>query len=170
LLVLIGLALAAILGCSQPQQQSSRVTSAHALQPIRYTRTGGFAGTDDRLIISPDGTAVATGPLWGNRSGRLTPEQIAALAAAFDGWDKVRGHYPAVPGVTDPFDLSLTYGGKMVTATDVSDGFPDTFQRAQGLLDQIVHELPATVTRPATTLIPATTRTVDDLGMPARAR
>jgi len=152
--VVIGLFLTAVWGCGQPQQQPPpHLTPAHPLQSIRYTRTGGLAGTNDRLIISPDGTAVATGPLWGNRSGRLTPEKIAAVAAALKGWDSVRGRYPAVPGVTDPFELSLTYGDKTVRATDVSD-VPETFQRAQTLLDQLIPQLPVAVTRPATMPIP----------------
>src|SRR5690242_21165890 len=104
----IALLSAAIAGCGQQQQHSSRLAPAHSLQPIRYTRTGGFAGTHDELAISPHGAIVVSGKIWGNRSGQLTPEQVAALADAFKGWDTLRDRYPALPGVTDAFDLALT--------------------------------------------------------------
>jgi hypothetical protein len=145
--VLIALSLATIAGCGQSQQQQqqqqqrSGLAPAHSLQPIRYTRTGGFAGTHDQLVISPDGSIAVSGKTWGDRRGRLTTEQIAALADAFNGWDALRDHYPALPGVTDYFELTLTYGGKTVTAADISTA-PTTFQRAQTLLDDLIRQLP----------------------------
>src|SRR3954468_17413680 len=120
--VLVSVVLTIVAGCGQSQRsQSPRHTPTNALQPIRYTQTGGLTGTNDRLIISPDGTAVVTGTVWGNRSGRLSAEQIATLNAAFEGWERLRNKYRPLPGVSDAFDLSLTYGEKTVIATDVSD-------------------------------------------------
>lgn len=152
--MLVGLTLMTIAGCSQAQRQSSGLRPAQPLQPIRYTQTGGLAGTSDQMIVSPDGTVAITGPLWGNRSGRLSPEQMAALAAAFQGWDALGDHYPAVPGVTDPFNLRLTYGGKTVIATDASE-VPESLKRAQTLLDHLIPQFPANAaTRPTPATIP----------------
>jgi hypothetical protein len=170
--MLVALGLVTIAGCGQPQRQSSGLTPAQPLQPIRYTQTGGLAGTSDQMIVSPDGTVAITGPLWGDRSGRLSPEQMSALPTAFQGWDALRDRYPAVPGVTDPFDLRLTYGGKTVLATDASD-VPASFRRAQMVLDGLIRQFPAnaaTQPAPATPPAPSTTRTGDTVGMPARAR
>ena len=114
--MIAGLTLLTTASCGQPQRQSSGLRPAPHLQPVRYTQTGGLAGTSDQMIVSPDGTVAITGPLWGERSGRLSPEQMSALVAAFQGWEALGDHYPAVPGVTDPFEVWLTYGGKTVLA------------------------------------------------------
>jgi hypothetical protein len=84
--------LVALAGCGTPPSgpgpaapPSSPAASASAAGPvpIRYARSGGLAGVDDVLVISPDGTATLTSrrPAL-HRTGRLTAAERSALTAA----------------------------------------------------------------------------------------
>jgi hypothetical protein len=84
--------LVALAGCGPPPSgpgpaasPSSPAASAPAAGevPIRYARSGGLAGVDDVLVISPDGTATLTSrrPAL-HRTGRLTAAERSALTAA----------------------------------------------------------------------------------------
>jgi hypothetical protein len=84
--------LVALAGCGPPPSgpgpaapPSSPAASASAAGPvpIRYARSGGLAGVDDVLVISPDGTATLTSrrPAL-HRTGRLTAAERSALTAA----------------------------------------------------------------------------------------
>src|SRR5262245_24500412 len=56
------------------------------LLAIRYQRSGGFAGTNDVMEITPKGEVVVQGKLMGNGKGQLKPEQIAKLVKLFADW------------------------------------------------------------------------------------
>jgi hypothetical protein len=86
--------LVALAGCGTPSSgpgpaaspsspAASASASAAGLVPIRYARSGGLAGVDDVLVISPDGTATLTSrrPAL-HRTGRLTAAERSALTAA----------------------------------------------------------------------------------------
>ncbi|MCW2566370.1 MAG: hypothetical protein JWN54_467 [Mycobacterium sp.] len=80
------------------------------LTPIRYARSGGLAGMDDVLVISPDGTLTLTSrrPTL-RRTGRLTDAERSALAAAMppargrDGARRLDDPHP------DAFVYTVTY-------------------------------------------------------------
>ena len=80
------------------------------LTPIRYARSGGLAGMDDVLVISPDGTLTLTSrrPTL-RRTGRLTDAERSALTAAMppargrDGARRLDDPHP------DAFVYTVTY-------------------------------------------------------------
>jgi hypothetical protein len=85
-------------------------SSPGALIPIRYARSGGLAGMDDVLVISPDGTLTLTSrrPTL-RRTGRLTDAERSALTAAMppargrDGARRLDDPHP------DAFVYTVTY-------------------------------------------------------------
>jgi hypothetical protein len=111
--------LVALAGCGPPPSgpgpaapPSSPAASASAAGPvpIRYARSGGLAGVDDVLVISPDGTLTLTSrrPTL-RRTGRLTDAERSALAAAMppargrDGARRLDDPHP------DAFVYTVTY-------------------------------------------------------------
>jgi hypothetical protein len=63
-------------GASSPPAASTPVAAGVA---VSLTRTGGFAGVDDRVEIAADGTWTATGRTGGSRRGQLSVEDRASL-------------------------------------------------------------------------------------------
>lgn len=65
-------------GASSPPAASTPVAAGVA---VSLTRTGGFAGVDDRVEIAADGTWTSTGRTGGSRRGQLSVEDRASLVA-----------------------------------------------------------------------------------------
>ena len=85
---------------------------------LTFTRQGGLAGTNDRLVVRPDGAWTLTTKA-GTKEGKLTPAELTALKGALDqvGFSKL----PKATGstnVADGYTYSITYGGDEVVAKD----------------------------------------------------
>ena len=86
--------------------------------PILSTRTGGFAGFDDRVAVASDGAYTVNRRGQTAVSGQLAPAKQAALAAAlaasglFDA-----DHRFETPGA-DQFTYTIAYNGHTVVAVD----------------------------------------------------
>jgi hypothetical protein len=83
-----------------------------------FTRTGGLAGTNDRLVVRPDGAWTLTSKS-GTKEGKLTAAELAALKSTLDqvGLSKL----PKVndsSNVADGYTYSVSYGGNEVVAKD----------------------------------------------------
>jgi hypothetical protein len=83
-----------------------------------FTRTGGLAGTNDRLVVRPDGAWTLT-TKSGTKEGKLTPTELTALKSTLDqvGFSKL----PKVNGngnVADGYKYTVSYGGDEVSAED----------------------------------------------------
>ena len=83
-----------------------------------FTRQGGLAGTNDRLVVRPDGGWTLTTKA-GTKEGKLTPAELTALKGALEqvGFSKL----PTAAGsttVADGYTYTVTYGGKEVQAKD----------------------------------------------------
>jgi hypothetical protein len=83
-----------------------------------FTRTGGLAGTNDRLVVRPDGAWTLTSKS-GTKEGKLTAAELAALKSTLDqvGFSKL----PKVNtngNVADGYKYSVSYGGDEVVAED----------------------------------------------------
>jgi len=114
---------------------------AAALQAIRYQRSGGFAGTNDVIEITPGGEVVVQGKLLGNGKGQLKPGQVAKLAAVFADWKVVKEAYPAPAGSADMFQFKIRYGTKEVTASEGNQDLPAAFKDARAMLEQIARDV-----------------------------
>lgn len=107
---------------------------------IRYHRTGGFAGVDQRLLIRSDDVALA----YGRGSSRPLPAQLGAKqvrrlrvvldAANFAG---SRRHYGT--GGNDTFFFSMTYAGRTVDGDELR--LPSRMKRAAQLLQKTYDDI-----------------------------
>jgi hypothetical protein len=96
--------------------------------PILYHRTGGIAGTDDRVVIWPDGFVQVNGKLLNDGSITLAPQRMTDLAALFNGWSKLKDSYRAANGM-DAYVITIEYGGKSVTVDDLAPDLPAEFRK-----------------------------------------
>ena len=107
---------------------------------IRYHRTGGFAGVDQRLLIRSDDVALA----YGRGSAHPLPAQLGAgqvaklkrvlKAAHLEG---SRRHYGV--GGNDTFFYSLTFGGHTVDGDEIR--LPSRITRAAQLLQKTYDDI-----------------------------
>ena len=102
---------------------ASASTSSGASQNIGdtllvFTRKGGLAGTNDRLVVRPDGAWTLT-TKGGTKDGKLTAAELTALKSTLDqvGFSKL----PKVnsnANVADGYTYSVSYGGDEIVAED----------------------------------------------------
>ena len=85
---------------------------------VVYRRTGGFLGTDDTVMIWPDGRLSVSGMLMPCIERQLDAGELSRFWSSFHDWDHVvsAGRSAAM----DAFTHTLTYHGKTVSADDVS--------------------------------------------------
>lgn len=88
------------------------------------TRTGGFAGTDDRVVIDPSGAVRTSGKLLGERYGRVSEVEMAALASLLTNWTKSSYEAPTPRGAADDFMFSVTYRGHIKRWSSLATGVP----------------------------------------------
>jgi hypothetical protein len=140
-LILVALAATVLRAADTQPATASRPASQPALQAIRYERTGGFAGTNDVIEITPAGAVVLQGKLMGNGKGQLTAEQIAALAPLFADWKSLKASYPAPAGSADGFNIKIRYGTTEVSASEMNASLPATFKAARQALEKIAQDI-----------------------------
>ncbi len=86
--------------------------------PVLFSRTGGFAGFDDRVTIAADGSYTANRRGQAQTTGRLAPARLAGLAAVLAASGLFEAdHRFETPGA-DQFVYTITYGGHTVVAVD----------------------------------------------------
>jgi hypothetical protein len=121
---------------------SARDTAAApTTQPILYQRTGGIAGTDDRVVIWPDGAVLVEGKIIPSTTTRIDRERLNRLLAMMDGWSKLDDHYLAA-NIPDAYLITIHYGGKSVEASDLAPNLPEQFR-------QVFTEIEAIATLPS---------------------
>jgi hypothetical protein len=110
----------------------------HAI--IRYHRSGGFAGVDQRLVIRSDNVALA----YGRGSSRPLPAQLGAgqVRRLKDALDAARlegskRHYGT--GGNDTFFYSMTYQGHTVDGDQIR--LPRRMGRALQLLQKTYDDI-----------------------------
>jgi hypothetical protein len=103
---------------------------------VEYTRVGGIAGFNDRLIIYPDGKAVLT-----RRTGKfdfiITNEQLKQIPIVFE-ISKFASLQEGTPKPLVPDELSyvITYQNKVYRTSDTR--IPLELQPVQALLNGII--------------------------------
>jgi hypothetical protein len=106
---------------------AARGRAAPATQPILFHRTGGIAGTNDRLIVWPDGFVQIDGELFVPAVARLPGERHAKILAMFKGWEKLRGEY-LNNNIPDAYTITIHFGDKVVVANDIAPDLPQKFR------------------------------------------
>lgn len=133
--LLVGLMVAA--ACTSLRPPSTPAPAAGSLAtPLLFTRTGGFAGFDDRVAVASDGAYTVNRRGQAAVSGQLAPAEQAALSAAlaasglFDA-----DHRFETPGA-DQFAYTITYDGHTVVAVD--GAIPEALQPLIDLLAALI--------------------------------
>jgi len=122
-------------GCARSDKpSSSRVAGQRAAaakpttQPILYHRTGGIAGTDDRVVIWPDGVVDVRGKLLPESTSHLSSDRLARLVTMLDGWRSLAPTYLGTD-IPDGYTITISYGGKSIQASDLAPNLPEQFRR-----------------------------------------
>jgi hypothetical protein len=112
-----------------PDSVSSTAIESRAptTQPILYHRIGGIAGTNDHLVIWPDGFVQVDGKLFTPAITRLADDRHAKLRSLFDGWGNLKGEY-LTNNIPDAYTITINYGEKSVTASDLAPDLPQQFR------------------------------------------
>jgi len=106
---------------------------------VEFTRTGGFAGFNDALVVYQDGTAVVTRKEF-TREITLTADELSTIRQLLQdaAFGSLQPEYPpAAPGA-DYFTYTVMYEGKTVTAVDT--GVPESLQPLLEALGTLVSE------------------------------
>ena len=126
--------IAMLAGCApRAKPEPSRADHYHQLadattKPILYHRTGGIAGTDDRVVIWPDGVVQVSGKLLLPAESRIDGEALNQLRRALKGWDKLNDAYLGTT-FPDAYQIKISYGDKTVEAFDLAPDLPEQFRR-----------------------------------------
>jgi len=115
---------------------------------ILYHRTGGFAGTDDRVVIWPDGLVQVRGRVLSSSEGHLSPSALARLHAMFDGWDQLKDDYSDAT-VADAYTITISRGGKTIRASDLAPDLPERFKQIYTEIEAIAAQAAARGPAPA---------------------
>jgi hypothetical protein len=126
----------------------SQIRSSPTTQPILYHRTGGIAGTDDRVVIWPDGVVEVDGKLMTDAKARVTPQRMEHLAHMFDGWGRLDDSYVR-NNVEDAYLIRIYYGGKAVEATDINPQLPQQFRDVFAEIEAIAAQAANAEPKPA---------------------
>ncbi len=119
-----------VIGCTRTASQVSSPL-------IEYHRSGGIRGTDDRLVIKDDGTAIL------NRNGTASNTTVASdvmarlrRAVRRSQFASLRSEYQAPPGGADMYEYTITHNGHTVRAKDAS--LPEALHPVISILDRIL--------------------------------
>src|SRR3954447_4937562 len=107
---------------------------------IRWSRSGGIAGTSEVLRIRSDNVALA-GPRGVNPyPAQLGAGQVAKLRRALEAANLAgsKRHYPAA-GAADTFQYSVTYRGHTVDGDETA--LPKRIMRAMRLLQKTYDDI-----------------------------
>ena len=124
---------------SLDSSSASVASRAPTTQPILYHRTGGIAGTNDHLVIWPDGFVQIDGKLFTPAVTRLPQERVNKIRAMFEGWNQLKNEYLA-NNIPDAYTITINYGDKAVTASDLASDLPERFRDIFTELEAVAFE------------------------------
>jgi hypothetical protein len=146
----IGITVALSVGCgcapttsSQTAGPASRPITASTLKEVSFVRSRVTVANDViKIVIDADGTYQITrrggGGANSSTRGKLTEEQRRRFIAAFAGWDALENYYSPPGGVEEEFRFEISYGGKLIVASDAALNLPqqirDVFRQCKELV------------------------------------
>lgn len=100
-----------------------------------YRRTGGIAGTDDRIVLWSDGLAQVTGRMMRTTVVSLPAEQVARARSILEGWERLKS--PPRSNAADAFVIEIFHDGKSVVVSDGAMEVPRGFTEAREFLESL---------------------------------
>ena len=107
-------------------------------ETVTYSRTGGLAGTSEKLMIRPDGTAKLEVGYQDPATTEFTvpAAELAKLQDALAGFGDIDGAGTQT-GCADCYLYSLTVGDHTIEADDTN--FPESLTEAREILEELKH-------------------------------
>jgi hypothetical protein len=149
---------ACVAGCAshRAETQSQPPTTA----PVLYHRTGGVAGTDDRVVIWPDGFVQVHGRLMGDAEVQLPQERLVKLhellpvimrqhSGTFDMRLSAKSADP------DAYRITLFFSGDVASFDDIAAGLRTSLTKFTEAYTEIEEIAAEAVNRAPTTPAPA---------------
>ena len=124
-----------------PTSNPTSTPSQRLSGELVYTRSGGFVGTNDRVVIQPTGPLESSGRMLGQHSGTLSEAQLTQLVGLLANWSQVTVTGAPPPGAADYFTLSITYAGKTVTWTSLTPNVPAELTTLATTIEQFARSL-----------------------------
>jgi hypothetical protein len=117
--------------------------SAPVLQELSFVRMRvGVPGDVLKVLIDSDGSyqIVRRGGGGANSStrGKLTPQQKDRLAAILVGWNELESYYSPPGGAEEEFRFEITYGGKLIVASDAALRLPDKIRQTNRQIRELL--------------------------------
>ncbi|WP_344306123.1 hypothetical protein [Fodinicola feengrottensis] len=147
----VGIALAGCAGGSSPGGGSATTPAPMrptvspslpaGLPAVTYARTGGIAGFQDELRITPDGQVIASTRKGADRHGTLTASERAELLAAIPKIPLSGMTSTRTAEIPDGFRYVISVGGRSVRFADPS--VPPPVSQAVSILNRIVSRVAA---------------------------
>jgi hypothetical protein len=127
-----------IAGCMTDTRESANSSSGPKLV-VLYTRTGGIAAFNDKLVVFENGQAAYS---RGNKTGEFTipPDRLSELQQLLVNADfpSLAPSYPAPSSGADYFNYTITYNKKEVRTE--TGGVPDSLVAVIGRLDALLDD------------------------------
>ncbi|MEW6253123.1 MAG: hypothetical protein AB1716_20995 [Planctomycetota bacterium] len=95
-------------------------------------------GTDDRIVVQPDGAFRSSGKLLGEQSGRVSAAQFAQLSALLKNWARLEVTGRPPDDAADLFEHTLTYNNRTLRWADATPGIPSELADIVSLLVEAV--------------------------------
>jgi len=139
LIVCAGLMMVAVIlsGCIGQKPQTQTQSEPPSVL-VKYERTGGIAGLDDRLVIFDNGAGIFTSRSASTEIS-LNKTDIARINGLFSEaqFSMLQTNYPSFHSNIDLVNYSVSYHGKTVTLQDTT--IPPSFQPVLDELNRIVN-------------------------------
>ena len=127
---------AAVSGSAGPASASPKAEEPTGQDLLVFTRQGGIAGTNDKLVLKSDGSYTVSTKA-ATRTGKLTDQELATVKATLASVDFNK--MPSVNtggNVADGYKYSVTYAGREITAED--GAVPPALQPVLGALSALI--------------------------------
>jgi hypothetical protein len=144
ILFVVLIAVVAVPGCLSTKAPVKTTSTLPALL-LDYHRTGGIAGTDDRLVIFDNGVALLSTRAV-NREFMVNASEIERVHQVFGqaGFAAMKGNYTSAFSGTDIIQYSITYQNRTVMTEDTSVPFTlqPVIRELDGLVDRGISQDP----------------------------
>jgi hypothetical protein len=126
-----------------PSSQPASRPASSALKEISYVRMRvGVPNDVIRIAIDAEGAYQITrrggGGANSSTRGKLSEEQKRRFGAAFAGWDQLETYYSPPGGVEEEFRFEISYGGKLIVASDAALDLPQTIRKVNRVCRDLV--------------------------------
>jgi hypothetical protein len=104
---------------------------------VDYRRTGGFAGVDDRVQVTPTGAVAVTDRQGARVKGQLTPQELGALQDLFAGWEELSASKRPTGAAPDAYVWEIQFKGRSVHVAESDGGVPPVFERVRVRIEEL---------------------------------